>query len=73
MTRVKIILATVLAVIALVLLVQNREPVEATLLIMTVTMSKSLLLLIMLGFGFLIGMLVTGWMVSRKKHDKRSE
>ena len=69
MTRVKIILAGVLAVIALVLLVQNSEPVEASLLVMTVTMSKSLLLLIMLGVGFLIGMLVTGWVVSRKKRQ----
>ncbi|MFO8011684.1 MAG: lipopolysaccharide assembly protein LapA domain-containing protein [Phycisphaerae bacterium] len=60
MKHVKIIAAAVLAILAIVVFVQNTEQVQTRILFMTVTMSRALLLLVTLLLGFVLGVLA-GW------------
>jgi uncharacterized integral membrane protein len=57
--KAKVITAIVLGVIATVIALQNLEPVDTRLLFATVTMPRILILLIMLGIGFLLGVVLS--------------
>jgi len=65
MTRAKVITAIVLGVVAAVIAFQNLEPVDTTLLFTTVTMPRILVLLIMLGIGFVLGVVLSFIWTSR--------
>lgn len=58
MTRVKLIALLVLAVLAIVLVLQNSQAVETRLLFFTVTMPRAALLGLTLLIGFACGILV---------------
>lgn len=58
-TRAKVITAIVLGVVAAVIALQNLEPIDTTILFATVTMPRILILLIMLGIGFILGIVLS--------------
>lgn len=57
--KAKVTTAIVLAVIAAVIAFQNLEPVGTRLLFVTVTMPRILILLVMLGIGFVLGIVLS--------------
>lgn len=71
MNRAKIIGAAVLAILLIVLMVQNRAPVETHLLFAKVTMAQSILLLVTAALAFGSGALLT-WFLLRRRQRKPS-
>lgn len=59
MTKLKLVAAFLLALVAVVLILQNRDPVETQLLFATVTMPRAVLLLLTALLGFAAGILVS--------------
>ena len=57
MNRLKLIVAGVLAIGAIVIMLQNTAPVETRLLVVTVTMPRALLLLLTMAIGFVLGIM----------------
>lgn len=57
MSQIKLVAALILAVVAIVLIVQNTEPVETRILFATVVMPRAVLLLITTLVGFAAGIL----------------
>jgi uncharacterized integral membrane protein len=58
-TKLKLAAAFLLALVAVVLILQNRDPVETQLLFATVTMPRAILLLLTALLGFAAGILVS--------------
>lgn len=56
----KIVVAVVLLILAIILVIQNREPVETWILFTSVTMPRALLLVLTTALGFL-----SGWLLAR--------
>jgi len=67
MAKVKLIAIIVLAVFAAIIFWQNREPIDAQILLLPVHMSRALLLMLTFVLGFLTGVLVTGNFLRKKK------
>ncbi len=67
MKHAKIIAAAILAVLAIIVFIQNTEPVETRILFMTVTMSRALLLVVTLLLGFVLGALAALQVRSKPK------
>ena len=67
MNKTKLIIAAVLAVLAIVIIAQNTEPVETRVLFATVTMPRFVLLLITALLGFAAGFLTAVGLRWRKK------
>ncbi len=65
MNRVKVVIAVVLALLALVVIAQNSASVDTKLLFVTVTMPRAVLLLVTLVIGFILGLLFA--LVASKK------
>jgi len=65
-TQIKLIVVAVLALIAVVLLYQNRQTVQTRVLFATIEMPRAVLLLVTLAIGF-AGGLVTAGVWARKK------
>jgi uncharacterized integral membrane protein len=65
-TKVKLIIALILVVLAVILILQNTESVETKLLFATVTMPRAILLLVTLAIGFGSGMTVVEFFGRRK-------
>ena len=65
----KLILAIVLAVLLVVLVLQNTEMVTVDVLIRSVEMPLAAMLFFTLLVGFVLGFAATGWLV-RKSHKK---
>ena len=63
----KLIAIIVLAVFAVIIFWQNREPVDAQILLLRIHMSRALLLMLTFVLGFLTGVLVTGNFLRRKR------
>ncbi len=59
MRRAKLITAIVIAVLVVVLLLQNTEAVETRLIFMSVTMPRAMLLLVTFLLGFVAGAVVS--------------
>lgn len=59
MDKLKLVFAAIVAIILIILIVQNREDVEIRLLVATVTMPRALLIAITALFGFAIGVLAS--------------
>ena len=69
MGKTKLIVALVLAVLTVIVVLQNTEAVQTKLLFITVTMPRVLLLFLMLVIGFILGIVASlGW--SKKKQVK---
>ena len=58
----------VIAVVIVILAVQNREQVETRLIVTTVTMPRALLIAVTGGIGFLAGML-TSWHLRHRRSN----
>jgi uncharacterized integral membrane protein len=67
MWKVKLIAIVVIAILTLVILVQNTEPVQARILFRPVAMSLALLMVLTFVMGFTIGILVATYFLKRKK------
>jgi len=65
--KAKLIVIIVLAVFAAIIFWQNREPIDAQILLLRIHMSRALLLMLTFVLGFLTGVLVTGNFLRRKK------
>jgi len=62
---VKFILGVVFSIIAIIFIIQNIQTVDVTFLAWTITMSRALMLLIILLIGFILGWAVGG---IRRRH-----
>ena len=70
MRKLKVIIASVLAVLVAIVVVQNREPVATHLLFATIVMPHAILLFITACVGFSLGVLVR-LSVNRKRAETR--
>jgi uncharacterized integral membrane protein len=71
--KAKTVLVIFLAIIALVLILQNVKPVETRILFMTVKMPRAMLLIVTLLIGFALGAVTAGrFMAGSSKGPKRS-
>ena len=68
MRNLKLIVASVLAILVAILVVQNTEPVETHLLFATVTMPRAVLIFISAAAGFALGGLLTMSLKSKRKN-----
>ena len=59
MKKMKTIIIIVLALLDLIVILQNTQAVETKLLLLTITMPKALLIIITLLVGFALGVIVT--------------
>lgn len=64
----KFILGIVIGILAVVFLLQNTAEIQVTFLAWTLTMSRALILLVMLAAGFLIGLTLGN--ISRRRRRK---
>lgn len=69
MDNLKITAVVILAIVTIIIVVQNTASVETRLLFFTISMPRALLLLLTLGVGFLIGLL-TALMLKRPKQPE---
>jgi uncharacterized integral membrane protein len=69
MKKAKLITAGILALLIVIVILQNTEAVETRLLFVTVTMPRALLLMITLVVGFAIGIIAPG--MYAKMREKR--
>lgn len=67
MNKIKLIAAAVISVLAIIIIVQNTEPVETQILFFKVTMPRFILLLITALLGFAVGLLSAFGFKFRKK------
>ena len=70
MNRFKVISTAVLAILGVIIILQNTEPVETKLLFLTITMPRAILLMGTTLIGFALGVLVSLYFQSRKKTNK---
>jgi uncharacterized integral membrane protein len=70
MKKVKLVGIVVFLVLTVVLIWQNKEPVDTRILLLHVRMSQALLLVLTFVLGFLTGLLVAGHFLMRKKQTK---
>jgi uncharacterized integral membrane protein len=68
MRNLKLIVASVLAILVAILVVQNTEPVETHLLFATVAMPRAVLIFISAAAGFTLGVLLTMSLKSKRKN-----
>lgn len=71
MQNMKTIVLVILAIVAVVLMIQNTEQVETKILFITIAMPRALLLLVTLLIGVVIGILV-GRKAAPKKDEAKS-
>jgi len=64
---VKLIAMIVIAVLAVIVFLQNTETVETRILLLTVRMSRALLLILTFILGFATGVLVAGSFLRKKR------
>jgi uncharacterized integral membrane protein len=67
MRNVKIIVASILAILVAIMVVQNREPVATHLLFATIHMPQAVLLFITAAAGFALGALLTLSLTTKRK------
>lgn len=74
MTKLKISAAVVLAILAIVIIIQNIEPVETKLLFVTIVMPRAALLAIAMLIGMATGILLSlGFSGKRAKTSNKSQ
>lgn len=64
--RVKLIGSAILALLALVIILQNTQSVETRILFISVVMPRAALLIVTLVIGFVLGILAS-WRISKRK------
>ena len=69
MTRTKLVITAVLALLVLIVILQNTTPVETKVLFFTLTMPRAVLLIGTTLIGFLLGVLVALRMAKHKKPE----
>lgn len=67
MRNLKLIIASLLAILVAIMVVQNREPVETHLLFATVVMPHAILLFIASAAGFALGILLSMSLKAKRK------
>jgi len=67
MAKVRLIVAVVLALLVVIIIFQNTEPVETRILFATITMPRAVLLLVTTVIGFASGIIVSFLLSKRKK------
>jgi uncharacterized integral membrane protein len=70
MKKVKLIGIIVFLILAVIIIWQNREPVDTQILLLPVKMSRALLLMLTFVLGFLTGIFVAGHFLRKKKEAK---
>ena len=75
MARAKLIVATVVTVLIIILVLQNTEAVETKVLFATLTMPRALLLLVTMLAGYILGLLTLSHLLGkrRKKDDTATD
>jgi len=71
MHRVKLFFILGLSLLALIVLLQNTEPVVTKILFVTITMPRAVLLFGTMMIGFALGVLVSFVMMKRREADTR--
>lgn len=66
MNKIKMAAAAILAILLVVVILQNTKPVETKLVFITITMPRAVLLVTMLGLGFALGILAAGRLTRKK-------
>jgi uncharacterized integral membrane protein len=69
MRKVKLIAIIVVSILTIIILVQNTEPVQARVILVTVQMSLALLMMLTFVLGFVVGILVPTYFL-RKTGNK---
>ena len=64
--QIRVILTSLLIALSVIFVLQNTQVVEIRFLFWTLTMSRVLLILLVLGIGVLVGWLVHGLVASKK-------
>ena len=72
MTKTKLIMATGLGILSIVLIVQNTEMVETEFILWSFTMPRAVLLLISTLLGFVVGVLVSLATMKKKKAPRKA-
>ncbi|MGY6552950.1 MAG: lipopolysaccharide assembly protein LapA domain-containing protein [Wenzhouxiangella sp.] len=70
--QIKLVVAIVLIVLALIIVLQNTAPVETRILFMTLEMPRAALLSLTLLIGMLVGSLVTLVVIRRERNKKQA-
>jgi len=71
LNKIKIIAAAIVALLVLIIVLQNTESVDTKLLFVTMTMPRAALLFGTLTIGFVLGVLCCSWLTRyRSKIDK---
>jgi uncharacterized integral membrane protein len=70
MKKAKIIIILIISLLALVVFVQNRQTVDTKLLFVTITMPRVLLLIITFIMGFVVGIILAGYMLRQPRKAK---
>ena len=70
MTKAKLISALTLILIALILILQNTEPVDTKILFLTITMSRAALLAITMLIGVITGILLSLHFTAKRTRKK---
>ena len=68
--KIKLVVLIVVVVLAVIIFFQNTETVETRILLLTVKMSRALLLMLTFLLGFLTGVLLTTNVLRKKKDAK---
>ena len=73
MNHIKLILISVLIIIAAVLTIQNTHPVDTRILFFTITMPRAVLLLLMTLIGFVIGVFTVFHYIGKRNRQKKED
>ena len=73
MNKAKIIAAAVVAILMLIIVLQNTEAVETRVLFTSVTMPRAALLFGALVVGFVVGLLTAGRITTKSKETPQTE
>lgn len=72
MTRVKLVFSSILAILVLIIVLQNTEPVETKILFFSITMPRAVFLVGTTLTGFALGVLASFIMSRSRRERKRS-
>jgi uncharacterized integral membrane protein len=67
MTRAKLIAAAIAAVLVIIVIAQNTEPVDTRLLLVTITMPRAILLAVTFGGGLAVGLILATALLRRRQ------
>ena len=72
-SRIKIIVAAVLAVMVIIVVLQNTQAVETRILFATISMPRALLLFVTFGIGFITGIVTASHLLQRRTQQREPE